>query len=152
MIRPRARLSPGARRSLLYVALVALVAWGLLRQQHTVEQLHDIIDAEEAEERVEDAVRCVASWEVREEIRQSDEDHGLAAGEALIDVVETSDPVLIERYRERLAARLREASDQVSDPTCNLAEAQQIVEGAGSVPTLPPAAPTPLTTQTTEAP
>lgn len=138
-------MTPRHRRLAVYVALVALAVWGLLRQQYTVDELHELVAREAAEDDVEEAVRCIGSWEVRGEIRRSDEEHGRAAGEALIDVVQPEDPAVVEEYRARLAERLQDASATIDDPDCDLEAAEALVErsAAGSTAATTPAATVP---------
>ena len=108
-----------------YVVVVAIGGGGLWRAEAATDDLHDLVQAEAREEEREDAQTCVPSWDVRERIRLSDEEHGEAAGEALIETVQPDNQEIVESYRRNLAARLRTASEVVPDPECDLEDAER---------------------------
>ncbi len=125
---PRALGNPRVRRTAAYVALVVYASVGIWRVELANRDLHDLVRSEAAEDRVEDAQRCVTSWEVRGEIRASDRTHSIESAEALIEVVNPDDPELVELYRAVLDRRLRAAGRQVGDPDCDLAASRAVID------------------------
>lgn len=122
------------QRVIVYVGLGILVTFVLLAleaqasdQDKTIAELHALVRSEREEDKVEDAVRCVTSWEVREDIRQSDAIHAQESAAALVEVLEPESQALVETYRVVLDQHLQLAQEVVEDPECDLAAAKAII-------------------------
>lgn len=128
-------MTPRGRRTVAYLVLVVFAGVGIFRveqavddQARTTDELHRFVRAEAEQDKRADARACVTAWEVRDDIRASDVTHSFAAAEALIEVVQPDDPAIVDLYRAVLDQKLREASAEIGDPTCDLAYARSVLD------------------------
>lgn len=72
----------------------------------------------------DEAARCVAAWESRQDIRSAISDAASVPVEALIAVVSDADPARVAAYRAEAASRIKAATDKIADPDCDLEAAR----------------------------
>lgn len=68
----------------------------------------------------DEAARCVAAWETSADIRSAIASAATVPVEALIVVVSDADPAQVAAYREEAARRIRAATEELTDPDCDL--------------------------------
>lgn len=122
--------------SIWIAVFTVLVAWALAQGHDAVVGLHESDDREAHEEVVEEAQRCVTSWETREDIRDAVE-RGTRGGarvgsEALIAIATEAQPETIAQYRAYLTqladAEVAAARAEIPNPECDLSDARETLE------------------------
>ena len=173
MTGPRAwwrRIPPEQRRAIVYVALVGLVAWGLLQQQRSTDELHALVQEEEAEERLERAEACVSSHERYAEVRRVIRNAAIAGadlGAGAVAAVAGASPDELAEGQAYIEAHADDVLDPIvatyEPPTCDLEDAAALLgrpvpastlpsTTTSSAPRAPPASPAPVSTSTTTVP
>jgi hypothetical protein len=109
--------TPSRRRLAAYLVVVVAGLAGLWRVETTANRAKDTANAVEADARRDEAIRCIAAWEGREQIRTAIP----IPAEALIEVVGDAPPATVEAFRAAITRRVEEA---YPDPDCDLAAAQ----------------------------
>jgi hypothetical protein len=135
--------SPRSLRNFLAGIMVGFLVlggssmWGFVRDERADDRLEQLVEGDERQAELDAAGQCVVAWEVRQQIRASDEAHGLAAGEALLEVAsardEPPDPAVVAAYRDALRRHLTSSeADPIEDPACDLAAARRKLDEANT--------------------
>ena len=164
-------IPPERRRAIVYVALVALVAWGLLQQQRSTDELHDLVHAEEAEEQVERAEACVSSHERYAEVRRVIRNATVAGadlGAGAVAAVAGASPDQLAEGQAYIEAHADDVLGPIvatyEPPSCDLEDAAALLgrpvpastlpfsTTTSTAPSSPPASPATASTSATTVP
>jgi len=108
------------------------MSYGLWQGHENDEDLHALIRAEQHEDTVEEAQRCVTAWSVREDVRDGDEQTYRSNAETLISLATTTSPERIAQYRELVERDVKEIRAQLPNPDCDLDAANRLLAREGN--------------------
>jgi len=108
------------------------MSFGLWQGHENDDDLHALIRAEQHEDLVEEAQRCVTAWTAREDVRDGDEQTYRRNAETLISLATTTSPERIAQYRELVEADVKEIRAQLPNPDCDLAAANRFLTREGN--------------------
>lgn len=104
------------------VLFTTVMLWAGLTAMHSAVQANRAVDAVEADAEHDEAVRCVAAWEGRENSRDMAEKTYRRNAETLAGFAR--DPTLIAAYQEQVEQDVAEIRATLPDPDCDLAAAR----------------------------
>ncbi len=120
--------TPRHRRVVLYVALGLLVSFIVGRQEQSIDDLHQVIESEAREDRVEAAEACVSAWEGRADIRDQAEAGYRRNARTLLDLADNPDNPRAAAYRDQVELDVDEIRAELPDPECSLGHARRVLE------------------------
>lgn len=104
------------------------VSYGLWQGHHNDIEHVRLVQAEEAEDDVEEAIRCVDAWSIAEASRNSDEAVYRRVAASLIEA-SNPPPGLLAEYRQLIERDVAEIRAVTDDPACDIDAARLILGG-----------------------
>jgi len=113
----------------LWLVLQGLaVSYGLWLSRANDQHQRELVRAELAEDKVEEAQRCVNVWRGRVDIRDMAEAVYRTNAETLVSLATSTDPERINQYLELVELDVAAIRAELPDPDCDLQDAQQILD------------------------
>lgn len=113
-----------------YAAVVIAGTWGLWSVRDQQDRLDRVVRDQQVAAVVDQANRCVTSWETREDIRDAIEKGARAPASAITRlVVELGrDTSALDRLNVLVGEEITAARGEISDPTCDRDAAQHLLD------------------------
>ncbi len=122
------RRPPGFLGALAILIGLGAVGLSQVRMQQVVDQQQEIIDRQDRDAELDEARRCVAAWEGREDSRNMSEKTYRRNAETLVALSTSASPDRIAAYEQQVERDVAEIRAELPNPDCDLRLARERIK------------------------